>query len=200
MKIRKGIVNHVDGNNTKMQTMQIEGLHGELADKVERYQEYGFSSFPVAVNNNDGTASEVLIAELGSNDMAVVIAADDRRYRPIHGFAGDSIIYTKHDTPAATHNNATHRIALTDDGGADYRTILKVHEISVVLKSDNTITISHPNGSMTIAPDGAITLSGTTLTINADVSINGTLVNNGVNISSTHKHPDAQGGTTGTPQ
>lgn len=48
---------------------------------------------------------------------------------------------------------------------------------------------------------GGITITSPgTLTINANVAITGTVTNNGVNISSTHKHSDPQGGTTGVPQ
>lgn len=197
-ELKKGIISRVDHNDTKLQTVQTEGFNGEVTDSVERYQGYGISTYPSPVDNTTGYAAEVIIAELNSNDLNVVIATDDRRYRPTVGFDGDTIIYTKHDTPTADHNGATHRISLTDDGTANYRTIVKTGLCKVELKNDGTITITNGNGTWLMAPNGNTTITCPTLTINANIATTGTLTNNGVNISSTHVHSGVTAGSAST--
>ncbi|MDR1308905.1 MAG: phage baseplate assembly protein V [Deltaproteobacteria bacterium] len=58
----------------RMQTMQAKGLDGEILDAVERFQNYGFSSFPPA-----GEAVGLPVG--GDRGHIVVVAVDDRGSR-----------------------------------------------------------------------------------------------------------------------
>lgn len=72
----------------KRQFMQFTALRGEVKDYVERVQEYGFSSNPLA-------GAQVLFICMGGNrDHPVIISADDPRYRPADLQAGEVCLYT----------------------------------------------------------------------------------------------------------
>lgn len=55
------------------------------------------------------------------------------------------------------------------------------------------------DGIIIVSP-AKVTITAPNIAINGNVAITGTVTDNGVNISSTHVHPDPQGGTTGTPE
>lgn len=72
----------------KMQAVQVALLAGETADDVERFQNYGFTSVPLA------GAEGVCLFLGGAREHGVVVAMDDRRYR-IKGLEGGEVaIYT----------------------------------------------------------------------------------------------------------
>lgn len=73
----------------RIQTVQARLLDGETHDDVERVQQYGFSSVPEA------GAEGVVIFAGGNRDHGLVIATDDRRYRPVNLQDGDVCIYRK---------------------------------------------------------------------------------------------------------
>jgi phage baseplate assembly protein V len=58
-----------------VQQLQIRALEGEVLDRVERHQEYGFTSHP------QPGAEGVVVAVGGLRSHAIVIAVEDRRYR-----------------------------------------------------------------------------------------------------------------------
>jgi len=64
-----------------VQQLQLVGLEGEVLDRVERFQEYGFTSHP-----HPG-AEAVLAAVGGDRAHCLVIGVEDRRYR-LRGLAG----------------------------------------------------------------------------------------------------------------
>ena len=78
-------------------------------------------------------------------------------------------------------------------------------------KAGVTFTIG-ADGSLSVTSKANTTITAPTVDINANVNIHGnvniqgnvategSLTNNGVNVGSTHIHPDPQGGTTGTPE
>jgi len=109
-------------------------------------------------------------------------------------------------------------------GGVQRQMELRMHDLSDgfvlpgprsqprVLPSVSTTKVTLRNDAGTsvvsISPSGVIDLTAPTVTINAtslqvaaNVSITGTLTNNGVNVGSTHKHSGVQtgGGNTGNP-
>lgn len=59
----------------KLQTAQVALLEGEARDDVERFQNFGFTSVPLA------GAEGVFISLNGSRDQGVLVAVDDRRSR-----------------------------------------------------------------------------------------------------------------------
>lgn len=75
-------------DDTKLQGLQISLLADEARDDVERFQNYGFTSHPLA-------GAEAVAASVGgSRDHLVVLAVDDRRYRLRGLAAGEVAIYT----------------------------------------------------------------------------------------------------------
>lgn len=192
MKIRKGVVNFVDGPFNKTQQVQVEGLSGEVDSRVERYQNFGFSSHIVPVEE-DGRGAECVLADLGGSDHKVVIALDDKRYRPNGAVAfGDVMLYSIHDTQHAPHDTSTQRFVLTDDdSGGVFRSLLKINSCKFEMTSDNKVTLVNGagcsitmDGTTLIATNGqvTITMSGNQLTISAaTINISGSSV---VNVSS----------------
>lgn len=74
-----------------VQQVQLVGLEGEVLDKVERFQEYGFTSVPKA------DAEAVLLAVGGDRAHGLVVGVEDRRYR-LRGLAGGEVaIYDDQD-------------------------------------------------------------------------------------------------------
>ncbi|HDS8578265.1 TPA: phage baseplate assembly protein V [Klebsiella variicola] len=89
-------------DSLKEQNLQVTSLDGEPLDDVERPQNYGQFSVPLA-------GAEAIVLSLGGDtDSAVAVVVEDRRYRPTGLAAGDSGIY----------HYEGHRIRLTKDGRA----------------------------------------------------------------------------------
>jgi phage baseplate assembly protein V len=71
----------------KLQQVQVQLFADETKDAVERFQQYGFTSVPLA-------GAEVLCIFLGGGrDHAIATAIDDRRYRLTDLKPGDVAIY-----------------------------------------------------------------------------------------------------------
>lgn len=70
----------------KMQALQLGLLADEVADNIERFQEYGFTSHPHV------GAEAVVIFPGGDRSHGLVVAVDDRRYR-IKVAAGEVALY-----------------------------------------------------------------------------------------------------------
>lgn len=71
-----------------LQLLQLTLLANEVRDKVERIQEYGFTSRPLA------GAEGVCVFPGGDRSHGVVIATDDRRYRKNNLDEGDVALYS----------------------------------------------------------------------------------------------------------
>lgn len=97
LSIARGVVKVVD-DSKGLQKVQITLLADEVADKLERVQQYGFTSKPKA-------GAEAVALFLGGNrDHGVVIAVDDRRYR-LKGLAdGEVALYTDTDSKIVLKN------------------------------------------------------------------------------------------------
>jgi phage baseplate assembly protein V len=74
-------------DSPQAQELQVELLDGEAHDAVERFQEYGFTSVPLA----DAEAVVAFVGGLRSH--GVVIAVEDRRYRLRSLSAGEVAMY-----------------------------------------------------------------------------------------------------------
>ncbi len=72
----------------RLQELQITLLADEARAAVERFQQYGFTSVPL-----EG-AEAIALAVGGSRSHMVVIAVDDRRYRPTGLKPGETCVYT----------------------------------------------------------------------------------------------------------
>jgi len=87
LMVARGVINRVT-DTTKTQTVQVNLLADEVRDGVERPQQYGFTSRPFA------GAEAVFLAVGGSRDHGVIVATDDRRYRPLTLAEGEVALYT----------------------------------------------------------------------------------------------------------
>lgn len=81
----------------KVQGLQVSLLEGEVRDGVERFQQYGFSSVPLA------GCEAVMVCVGGNRDHGIVIATEDRRYRVVGLPGGAVAIYTHEDQQAGGH-------------------------------------------------------------------------------------------------
>jgi len=87
LMISRCVLKLVD-DSLKCQGLQVSLLSDELRDDVERFQEYGFTSVPYS-------DAEGIFVSVGANrSHGVVVATEDRRYRPKNLNAGDVCLYT----------------------------------------------------------------------------------------------------------
>lgn len=84
----RAVVTLVD-DARKLQLLQIGVLADETLDEAERFQEYGFTSVPVA------GAEAVVVFPNGDRGHPLVVAVDDRRYRPTGLQPGEVAVYHK---------------------------------------------------------------------------------------------------------
>ncbi len=85
--IARAVVQLVN-DGAKLQALQIVVGSEETREGVERFQEYGFSSVPLA------GAEAVVVFVGGRRDHGLVIAVDDRRYRLKDLEPGEVALYT----------------------------------------------------------------------------------------------------------
>ena len=87
LMVSRAVVTLVD-DSLRLQGLQVQLLAGEVRDGVERVQQYGFTSRPLP------GAEGVFLAAGGSRDHGLVVAVDDRRYRPRVLAEGECALYT----------------------------------------------------------------------------------------------------------
>ena len=88
MLFGKALINTVD-DTTAIQLVKISGLADEVQDKIERVQNFGFTS-------NPPEGSESLVACIGGNrDHTVVIASDSSEHRKKNLKPGETAVYDK---------------------------------------------------------------------------------------------------------
>lgn len=86
--VSRAVVRLVNDSDPKsLQLLQIDALAGETRDDVERVQNYGFSSAPLA------GAEAVVVFVGGRRDHGLAIAVDDRRYRIQNLESGEVAVY-----------------------------------------------------------------------------------------------------------
>jgi phage baseplate assembly protein V len=87
LMIGRAIINFADDTKSR-QKVQFNALLNETKESVERVQNYGFTSHPLA------GAEGVFVCVGGNRDHALMIAADDPRHR-MHGLQeGEVALYT----------------------------------------------------------------------------------------------------------
>lgn len=85
----RGVVKAVRSDR-KMQELQVVLLAGEVLDRVELAEQYGFTSAP----NADAEVFGVCVG--GDRGHPIAFAAADRRHRPTTLAAGEVLIYSSH--------------------------------------------------------------------------------------------------------
>lgn len=76
-------------DSTKIQELQLQVLSDEVRARVERFQDYGFTSVPM-----EGAEAIVLFLG-GDRSHGVAVKVDDRRYRKKGLQPGEVCMYTK---------------------------------------------------------------------------------------------------------
>ena len=99
--VSRAVLQLVD-DSLRMQGVQVVGFAGETLDRVERFQNYGFTSVPHGPDD-DGAAEAIVLALGGQRQHPVVIAVDDRRYRPTGLADGEVALYTREHTDSDPH-------------------------------------------------------------------------------------------------
>jgi phage baseplate assembly protein V len=84
--LSRAVVSRVD-DSSELQELQLDILAGETRSGLERFQNYGFSSVPLS-----GSEAVALFVG-GHRDHGLVVAVDDRRYRPTGLEAGEVAVY-----------------------------------------------------------------------------------------------------------
>lgn len=107
LMIGKCILAAVD-NSGKVMKLQLDGLKNEDITDIERYQEYGFESYP----KKDSEALAIFID--GNRDNGIVICVNDRRYRPTNLSEGDACVYDYRGNRIDLKNSG---ILITDKNG-----------------------------------------------------------------------------------
>ena len=103
LMMARGIVKSIK-DTEQTQLLQLKGLADETMTDIERLENYGIASVPLA-------DAEAFIACLnGNRNQALVLTVHDRRYRPSYLLSGDVCLYTSQD------KTADHRIHLTAGG------------------------------------------------------------------------------------
>lgn len=114
-------------DGSKMQTLSIEGMHGETRRGIEHWHPYGFTSVPMAAAS--GEAEVIGLHVGGSRSHMVAIGVADRRFRP-KGLAPGG---------TALHDHQGQMVAIKEDGvhitpAAGKATFVDVDNIVVTIK------------------------------------------------------------------
>ncbi|MEK2041135.1 phage baseplate assembly protein V [Vibrio parahaemolyticus] len=163
------------------QNLQVQVNSDESCDNIERFQNYGLSSYPTA-------GSEAILAALGGNlGNLVAIAVEDKKVRP-QGESGDVFLY----------HLEGHKVRLTKDGK------IIVTATDVIFEAANSLTIISPETLI----QGPLHVTGgisTDLGIFATGGITSASVVSGSDLTAGgfsylgHYHQDAESRNTSTP-
>lgn len=180
-----------------MQEAKIGLLAGELRDRVERMQEYGFTSVPL-----EGCEAAVMFVG-GDRGHGLIVATDDRRYRKKGLQPGEVALYTDEGDYILLKRG---RIMEVVAG-----TKLDVTAPEVVVTASSKVTLDTPQteltGALTVAGlitgQGGMAISGGAgASVEGDIQVtSGDVTADGISLK-THVHGGVStgGGTTGAPQ
>ena len=131
----------VVNDETLLQSVQVEGLRGEVLDRAERFQDYGLTSHP-----HPG-AEVVVLAAGGQRQHPLAIAVDDRRHRPRGLAAGEVCLYTDEDEAGARHRVILRRGRIIEIHAAHIRLCS-----SSLTHNGTNIGDTHTHGSVSSGP------------------------------------------------
>lgn len=202
-------------DDSGIQLMKLDLMADETRDKVERFQDYGFSAHPPK-------GSEAVVAFVGGNRAhGLVLKVDNREYRlknmaegevALYSDEGDYIWFKRNnelhihtaklrvvastdveiDTPLATFTgNVKVEGDLEVDGDADVHQNVTVDQNLIVTLLSNL--------------NGAVTVGGAGMSSTGDIATSGEVSDGNGSMSeirsiyNTHTHPQSGGGTTSAP-
>lgn len=116
-------------NSYGTQLIQVKGLNGETITDIERFQEYGFESYPEA------GAESVIGFINGNRDLGITLCVHDRRYRPTDLSEGEVAMYHKDD-------NTGQRVHLKSGGIIDILAPATINITSLDTINGDGITIN----------------------------------------------------------
>ncbi len=94
--VGRAILSAVD-NSKSTQFVKVTALHGETLDEIERFQEYGFETYPL-----EG-AEGFMVFMNGNRDRGIALCFMDRQYRPDDLSEGEIVHYTDEDKKVGGH-------------------------------------------------------------------------------------------------
>jgi len=143
-------------DDKKIQEIQATILAGETRDKLERFQQYGFTSKPFV-------GAEAITLSLGGiREHTVVIAVDDRRYRLKNLADGEVALYT--DEGDKIHFKRSKEIFISS---GDHVNIESANKVTV--KATNSIDVES-SGTATIKATDSIDVETKVLKAKATTS------------------------------
>lgn len=101
--VSRAVVRRVD-DSTSVQTVQVTALSEETRAGIERFQEYGFTSVPLA------GAEGVVLFVGGFRDHGLMVATDDRSARLTDLEPGEVAIYTDQGDKVVIERGGTIRV------------------------------------------------------------------------------------------
>ncbi len=194
--VSRAVVSLVN-DSLKLQGVQLQVLADETLDGVERFQEYGFTSVPLA------GAEAILLCVGGNRDHPLIVAIDDRRYRKKDLQPGEVAIYT--DEGDVIHFKRGRTIEIT----AGTKVKVTAPDVEVIAATKVTVTSPLVTMSGELQVTGKITGSnGLAISGGSGAQVTGNITATGGNITAdgiglkTHVHGGVQtgSGTTGAPQ
>lgn len=145
--VSRAVVRLVD-DGQKMQALQVGILDGETRDGVERVQNYGFTSVPLA------GAEAVVVFVNGRRDHGLAVAVDDRSHRLTGLEQGEVAIYSETGSKVVLKANGD--VEVTPASGV-VKVVGDVEADGISLK-----THTHPGSTLvTTATVGASATLGT---------------------------------------
>lgn len=154
-------------DSEKTQKLQLKLLADEIATDVERFENYGLSSYPW----EDAEALATFIN--GNRDHGIVIVVHDRRYRPDYLTQGEVVVFTDEDKTEAFRVHLKRNRILNlkctdlDVDVTDCETKDITKDLTHNIGEDQSVTIG---GAKTEAVTGIKTVSAASETITLDTS------------------------------
>lgn len=157
--ISRAIINIVK-DSEGIQIVQIGGYANEVLDGIERFGNFGFTAVPKKPDGT-GTAEGIVVFPGGNRSHGIVIALEDRRFRPTDTEEGESVVY----------NAVGDTIKLDKDGNINI-TATKDVNITAFGKVD---IISA--GDIDLNPTGDVNIAGN-LEVDGDINATGEVADN----------------------
>jgi phage baseplate assembly protein V len=192
-------------DGSKMQTSQVTGLNSEALDKVERFQNYGFTSYPPA-------GSEAIAVPVGGDSSHLVAIAIDCRDARKGGMKPDEVaiyhangdfIHLGADNKISTQTKE-HKIDAEDKVDTNTKDFKMDASVNAEIKSPELAlrgameATGYGGGASTYNFLGDMTIDGN-LVVTGNVTVSGDVTAGGISLRN-HTHPGDSGGTTGKPQ